>query len=149
MAVQTSAGIKLSISSSLPATNDESGFDALADFDLIGEVESIDAFGITYNNVEFTALDNRRVRKFKGSYDPGTPGITLAIDRSDAGQTTAKAALDSDSDYSFKIEYQDGSIDYYVGKVMSFTTNPGGVDNIVMGNMTIGINDDPVEVAAT
>ena len=147
MAIQTSAGATIAISASLPATQDEAGYSGLT-FDKIGEVESIGPYGITYNEVTYTALDNRRVRKFKGSYNPGNSDITLAIDREDAGQTTAKAARDSDAEYAFEITFQDGSIDYYTGRVMSFTTNIAGVDSMTMGSMQIGINSDPVEVAA-
>jgi len=147
MAIQTSAGASIAIASGLPATNDEAGFEALS-FDTIGEVESIGEYGIVYNEVNYTALNNRRVRKFKGSYNPGNSDISLAIDKDDAGQTAAKAALNSDAEYSFQITFQDGSIDYYTGRVMSFTTNISGVDNMTMGNMQIGVNSEFVEVAA-
>lgn len=146
MAVQTSAGITLAISAALPATNDAAGFEALTDFETVGEIESIGEYGIVYNPITFTALGDRRVRKFKGSYDPGEPGIALAIDRDDTGQLLARTALADDADYSFKVTFQDGDIDYYQGKVMSFTTNPSSVDDILMGNMNIGINSDPVAV---
>ena len=149
MAVQTSAGITLELSATLPATFDSAGFEAVTGLELVGEIESIGEFGIVYNPVTFTALSDRRVRKFKGSYDPGEPGIALAIDRDDAGQQLARTALASDDDYTIKITYQDGSADYFTGKVMSFTTNPSSVDNILMGNMNIGVNSDPVEVLPT
>jgi len=148
MAAQTSAGTTIHISSSLPASYDQAGYDALSDFDAIGEVESIGEFGTEYNEVTFTALDNRRVRKFKGSYNPGTIQISAALDGSDAGQAAAEAALDSDADVSFKVTLQNGAIKYFSGKVMSYTTNVSSVDNITMSSINIGINTDIVAVAA-
>lgn len=147
MAVATSAGSTIAISIPLPATEDDTGYAALS-WDEIGEVESIDEYGITYNPVTFTALKDRRVRKFKGSYDPGDPTISLALDKDDTGQDTAVEARDLDADVAFRVTYQDGSIDYFSGKVMSFTKNIGSVEDITMASMQIGINTDFVEVAA-
>lgn len=148
MTVKTSAGSSISIDPALPATNDDAGFEALTDFELIGEVESIGAFGTEYNEVTFTALDNRRVRKFKGSYNPGTIALTAGLDNADTGQAAIQAALDVDDDVSFKVELQDGSIEYFTGKVMSYTTEISSVDNITMTTMNVGINSDIVKVAA-
>lgn len=148
MTAQTSAGSTISIDPALPATNDSAGFEALAAFELIGEVESIGSFGTEYNEVTFTALDNRRVRKFKGSYNPGTVAVTAALDNADTGQIAVQAALDTDDDVSFKVELQNGDIEYFTGKVMSYTTEVTGVDSITMTTINIGINSDIVKVAA-
>lgn len=145
--VMTSAGSTIGIVDEIPATMDDTGFEALTLVN-IGEVESISAFGTEYNPVTFTALDNRRVRKFKGSYDPGTISLTVAIDGDDAGQIAAEAALDVDNDVSFGVTTQDGTKRYFTGKVMSFTTNVSSVDNITMADISIGINSDIVKVAA-
>ena len=147
MTVATSAGATIGISVSLPAGDEQTDFEALS-FDLIGEVESIAEYGTTYNPVTFTALADRRVRKFKGSYDNGDPTLSIGLDRDDAGQQAAITARDQDADVAFAVTYQDGSIDYFTGKVMSFTRNIGSVENITMANMSIGINSDFVEVDA-
>lgn len=146
MAVATSAGSKIAISIPLPATQDDTGYEALT-FEDIGEVESIDEYGITYNPVTFTALADRRTRKFKGSYDPGDPTVSIAIDRDDAGQDDCRTALNQDENVAFSVTYQDGTIDYFEAKVLSFTTNVGSVEDITMASMQIGINSDLVTVA--
>lgn len=148
MAVQTTAGLTIELTSALPATVDQAGFEAVTGFTKLGSVESFGEFGDTYTPVTFLPLDDPRLQKYKGSVDPGDPTLALAIDRADGGQIVAKAALASYDDYSFKLTYQDGSIDYFLGKVMSFTTNPSGSDNILMGSMATGINSQIVEVAA-
>lgn len=148
--VATSAGSSISIADvgEAPATDDEAGYSALT-FNLIGEVESIGEFGTEYNEVTFTALDNRRVRKFKGSYNPGTISVSVALAPGDAGQEAVHAALDVDEDVAFEVETQDGTIRYFSGKVMSFTTNISSVDNITMGTINVGINTDIIKVAPT
>ena len=148
MTAQTSAGSTISIDPALPATNDDTGFSALTAFELIGEVESIGGFGTEYNEVTFTAVNDRRVRKFKGSYNPGSVAVTAALDSADTGQVAVQSALDTDDDVSFKVELQDGSVEYFTGKVMSYTTEISSADNITMTTINIGINSDIIKVAA-
>lgn len=146
MAVQTSAGTTIGVSLTLPSTEDtesSTGYPSLT-FALIGEVESIGEYGVEYNEVTFTSLGDRKVRKLKGSYNPGTVSLTIALDGSDAGQGDVQTALDQDEDVAFAVTLQDGSIEYFSGKVMSFTTNVSSVDSITMGTVSIGINTDIV-----
>lgn len=141
MAAQTSAGSTIGISSALPASESTTDYGTLT-FNTIGEVESIGEFGTEYNEVTFTDLASRRVRKFKGSYNPGSIALTVALDASDTGQGDVATALDSDADVAFEVTLQDGSIKYFSGKVMSYTTNISSVDNITMASINIGINTD-------
>jgi len=146
--VMTSAGSTIGISTALPATEDAAGYEALT-LNNIGEVESISEFGTEYNEVTFTALDNRRVRKFKGSYNPGTITVSVAISSDDVGQQDVEAALDTDDDVAFGVVTQDGTARYFSGKVMSFTANISSVDNITMASVNIGINTDIIKVLPT
>lgn len=143
MTAMTSAGTVLGISASAPATFDETGFEALAPYTLIGEITDIGGdIGRVYNLVTQNPLATRATRKFKGSFNSGSLQLSLAIDRSDAGQVIAKAALNSDADYSFNITLQDGSQLYFRGKVMSFPLNVGNVDAITTGTINIEITAD-------
>jgi hypothetical protein len=143
MTAQTSAGTTLGISAGSPVTFNEVGFEALAPFTLIGEITDITGdLGRVYSLVTHNPLASRATEKYKGSYNSGSATISLAIDRSDAGQILAKAALTSDADYSFCITFQDGSKTYFRGKVMSFPTTPGSVDSIKAGTITIEITAD-------
>lgn len=142
MTAKTSAGTTLGISAGNPATFNEAGFEALT-YTTIGEVTSIDGdIGRVYNLVTHNPLATRHTGKYKGSYNSGSVTIPLAIDPDDAGQTLALTARDSDADYSFVIEEQDGSFRYFRGKVMSFPVNYGGVDAITAGTITIEITAD-------
>lgn len=146
MAAQTAAGTSLAISIPLPATEDEAGYSAL-EWNNIGEIESLGGTGIEFNEVTFTALDNRRERKFKGSYSGGSPTVTVAIDANDQGQQDCRAMLMSDDDAAFRRTAQDGSVRYFRAKVMSFNESDVTVEDIYTADIDLGINSDIVDVA--
>jgi len=94
-------------------------------------------------------LGERGTLHRKGSYDePETP-FEIGVDRSDAGQILIKAASTSDVEQSFKVEYNNGEIDYFVGLVFSFVTIGGDTDTMRMVTANIRIDRQGViEVAA-
>jgi hypothetical protein len=139
MTAITSAGSTLGISATLPGSFDATGFNAVT-HTLIGEIVSIDGdIGRVYNGVTHNPLASRATVKKKGSYNSGSATIQLAIDNDDAGQVIAKAALNSDANYSFKLTLQNGDIIYFQGMVMSFPISVGGVDAITSGTITVEI----------
>ena len=73
----TSAGTKLFVSASAPATYNLSGFAALT-WTEIGEVSDMGEFGRQYNLVTFNTLGDRRTVKRKGSYNDGTIACQMA-----------------------------------------------------------------------
>lgn len=156
MTVNTSALVKIYIGDSVTtAPTTQNAYEA-TNFVEIGEVADIGAFGDTANPVTFTALSDRRVRKFKGSYDAGTLTLGLGRDTSDTGQAAVEVAMGTDFDYTFKVEFNDGSdgspsensVQYFTGKVMSYTTEVGSADSIVGSTVEIGINSEILEVDA-
>lgn len=143
----TSAGTTIGITADQPATYDNTGFEALS-FDLIGEVTDLGEFGREYSLVTHNPLGSRQTVKRKGSFNDGSISMTVARVPSDSGQAALIAALDSDENYSFNVTLQDGTELYFVGQVMSYTANVGGVDQITSASVTIEITDEIVEVAA-
>lgn len=147
--VMTSAGSTLHIATGVPATYDQAGFEAVGiTYTAVGEITDLGEFGTEYNAVTHTALGQRQTKKFKGSYNNGSLQLQMARDTSDAGQTAIQAALDSDNSYTFKVTLQDGTKMYFTGKVMSYRTNVGSVDQITGATTTIEVDSDIVEVAA-
>lgn len=150
--VKTSAGTKLYISAALPATEDAAGYAALS-WTEVAEVVDIPEFGKTFNLVTHNPLGDRKTVKRKGSYNSGSLAVQLGRVTSDAGQAIALAALESDTGYSFKVDLNDGvttnTLLNFPGLVMSYTANVGTVDTITGSNMTLEIDGDVVEVAAT
>jgi len=144
---QTMAGTKLSLTATAPATYDLTGFAALSDWTEVGEITNLSGHGDTYTEVTHLPLSSRRVQKIKGSVDAGSETYTLADDIDDAGQLVLRAALASDDDYYFMEEWQDGTIEYYAAKVMSFAGTGGDANTVRGRTITVGINDEILEQA--
>src|SRR3990172_1283524 len=122
----------------------------------VGEVEDLGEFGDTAEKVTFTALKDRRTRKFKGSFNAGTMTIICGSDPEDVGQDALLAAFLSDFDYNFKVTLNDNitpagapSTLFFSGKVMSKSRNVGQVNNVVRQTFMVGINTEILEVTAT
>jgi len=141
----TSAGTKISVASGEPTTYDDTGFEGLS-FDEIGEVTDLGEFGREYSLVTHNPLGSRQTVKRKGSFNDGTVSMSVARVPDDAGQTTLQDAVDSDDNYSFMVELQDGRTLYFIAQVMSYTTNVGSVDQITSASVTIEITDEIIEV---
>lgn len=153
MAVDTTAGTKISIGPADSTADDATAYGLLSYVE-IGEVENMGEFGDASREVTFTALSDRRVRKFKGSRDAGTLSLTIGNDHTNTGQTNLAAAEQTDNEYAFKVEGPDDSgttptIYYFRAKVMSFRFVPGDTETIFRTRSDIGINSQIVQVAAT
>lgn len=129
MTAQTVAGTTIGISAALPATYNEAGYAALT-FTKIGEITDGGSHGRTYAVVNHNPIDTRGTQKFKGSFNEGQKTIQLAVDPEDAGQLLVKTALDDDADYAFCVTYQDGSKDYFLAKVTSWSKSTTTVDTM-------------------
>lgn len=155
MTVSVAAASKLFIGSGGSQANELDEF--LADtYVEVGEVEDLGEFGDEAEEITFTALGDRRVRKFKGSFNAGTMTVTCGSDPADAGQDDMIDAFASDLDFNFKVMLNDAislsgtpTTLYFRGKVMSKRRNVGNVSNIVRQAFNVGINSEIFEVSAT
>ncbi|OSQ34371.1 hypothetical protein THS27_25510 [Thalassospira sp. MCCC 1A01428] len=142
----------MSVSDDVSTSATKTEFEAET-FIKVGEIENIGEFGSEFSAVTFTSLDDRLVRKFKGTEDPGTLALALGLDPDDTGQAQLQTALASDAEFSFKIELNDGETTpttyYFRGRVMSFKQTVGGAADVVKASCSIGINTRPLMVAAT
>ena len=148
---QTVAGSVLSVASALPATYDAAGFAALT-YSAVAEVTDIGTFGKDFTLVTHNPIGDRKTYKFRGSYNNGTLDLKLAkitVLNTDAGQAALTTALNDplDKSISLRIALQDGSKQYFTGKVMSFTTSIGSVNSILAGECKIEIDSDVVETS--
>lgn len=165
MAVNTAAGSTFAIGpqATYASTVDwsESDGDIINAFESlvwteVGEVEDLGEFGDEASEITFTALADRRTRKFKGTFNAGTVTVQAGSDPADPGQAAMIAALDSDLDFPFRVTLNDQltlggtpTTLYFGGKVMSKRRNVGNVENVVRQNFPVGINTRIIEVAAT
>lgn len=145
--VHTASNTVLSISAAVPATNDASGFTGLS-YTTVAEVTDIGEYGATYAEVQHIPLATGIVQKFKGSLDYGNTTVLLGRDPDDAGQTLLRSNLAVRTPASFRVAHQDGSIEYFTARVMSYTTGIGSADNIVTASVSLGISSAIVEIPA-
>lgn len=150
MTVQTSAGATLAVVAAQPATEDQTGYEALT-YTSVGEISDMGAFGATYELVTFNDIGTRKTRKFKGTVNYGSMQLTLGRDPSDAGQTVLIDGADGaeiDTVHSFKVTLQDGSVQYFQGKIMSYETQVGAANNIVSANTAVELDSTIIQVSA-
>lgn len=141
--VETVAGTIISISAVLPSPNTAGGYaESGMNFITIGEITDGGEHGREYALVTHMPIASRGTQKFKGSFNEGQKTIQLGLDQDDAGQVIAKAAVLSDNNYSFKVAYQGGDIDYFQAKVMSFKVASAGVDSIRSATIVLEITTD-------
>ena len=147
--VTTSSNTILSVSASLPATHDSTGFAALT-YTAVSDVVDMGDFGPIYNEVKHIPISDGIVQKFKGSLDYGKMSMKLGRDADDAGQAILKGAtgLGSQLAIAFKVTFQDTSIQYFTARVMSYTTGVGSTDQIVGATVDVAITSAIVEVIA-
>ena len=143
--IQTSAGVTIAVSTTLPATDDAAGYGALT-FTNVGEITDGGEIGGTYGEVTHTPLDTRLVQALKTSFDAGSQTLALAVYMADGGQTILLNKLHSDDLIAVAVTLKDGTKIYYKALVMSFPINIGSVDTIVNTSVGLRINSYPVIV---
>jgi hypothetical protein len=152
MTVRTSAGCKLSVSNAVSDSVTKIEFEAET-FVKVGEIENIGEFGSEFSAINFSNLEDRLQRKFKGVEDPGTLSLNLGLDPADTGQIQLQTALAVDDDYAIKVELNDGDTTpttyYFRAQVMSFKRVIGGNSDVLKATCSLGINTRPLVVAAT
>ncbi|QRE77345.1 phage tail tube protein [Methylobacterium aquaticum] len=153
--IVTASGAKIFIGSAVTTATDTTAEFAALTYVEIGLVETLGEFGDESNGVNFTALNDARVRKAKGARDAGTLALTVAHDPMDAGQAALEAAEATSSKFAFKVVYPDrptpsgtDSIDYFRALVMSKRKNVGSADNVIRRTYSLGIDSQIFNVPA-
>lgn len=149
--VETIAGATLAISSALPASYDQAGYestDVIPTYTPVGQIENHGTHGVKGTIVEFTPVDTAVVAKMKGSRNYGTKSLTIGDLPGDAGQVILKAASESNNHYSVKITYPDGTVHYLDVIVADFEYANGSVNDVQKVNCSMALCRAPVIVAA-
>lgn len=148
MTAITSTGTIVSISAAPPVAFDQTSFELLT-FTDFGELTNIPQFGPAVQVVEHNPLATGVTEKFKGFINYGSTTLEAAYDPSDAGQAIASTGVTGatkNTEHSFKLEYQDGTIQYFTGKPFSYTQNPSSANSMVTTSVQIEINS-PILIA--
>ena len=149
----SSSGTILSVSATLPATEDAAGYEALT-FTAVGEVTTIPEIGRNSDLITHTPVADRKTYKLKGNYNDGALGLEMGRATDDAGQAILVTARDSDDPIAFSITYNDDpggtgsspTIQYFQGLVMSYTTNTGDGNQVLGATCQVEISGDILEI---
>ena len=150
MAKITSTGTKLSVVAEDPATFDAAGYDALIVVEVSGVID-LPEYGPNVQVVESNPLATGITEKFKGFINYGSLSVGLEFDSADAGQIILAAGAEGDNknlQHAFKIEFQDGSIDYFSARIFSYTKASGSANSMVGSTVQVEINTPITRVAA-
>ena len=150
MSVITNTGITLSVVAGAPATLDKLGYEALT-FVEVGEVTDLGEYGPNVEVVTHNPLKTGVTQKLPGFINYGSQTIALGWDVADEGQTLLSDAANNPAtagEHSVKVQYADGSIDYYVGRVFSYTKAPGSANSVVGSNVNFELNTPVLNVPA-
>lgn len=145
----TSTGVVLSVVADTPATNDAAGYEALT-FVEVGELVDLPEYGPTVTVVESNPLKTGITEKFAGFTNYGSVSLGLEWDPEDAGQTILADAINPGGAYvvhSFKVAYNDGTVEYFQGGVFSYTRAPGSANSMVGSTAQVEINTEVLRVA--
>jgi len=146
-AVQTFVDSVISITAGLPATQVTADYDGLS-FTVIGQVTSWTPGGRTHTLTPSNPVNQRSTDYYKGTNSQSMDSFTVNRADGDAGQVIALTAEASDADFSYKVEYQDGSIDYFQGIVGSYITGAGDGNAIVSQVLSVQRTKNTVSKAA-
>lgn len=151
------ATVWISATSANPATYDVAGYSALT-YKQICPLQSIGAFGTTFEGVTFDDICTGLRTKIKGINDNGEMELVTGYDDTNDGQQTGvTAAKDkSTANWHFKVTLPNkqnltgtDATFYFSGKVLSATVTPGSASDVVTRTFNVGINTEIVEAAST
>jgi hypothetical protein len=149
--VFSSVGTVVSAASGKPASYDSTGFAAL-DWEAVGELSELPAYGAEAALATHTPLATGIVAKRRGSLNFGSVTVTMAVSEEDTGQnvlqTAAEAPAGTDASVSLKVELVNGEIQYFTAQCMSYRVNIANADAITLAECVLEIDNSIVKVAA-
>ena len=151
MAVVTASGTQVYIGPSVTQLESDTlvEYQAMSNWTLVGEVESVGEFGDQANDVTFASLGDARIRHAKGARDAGTMALVCGHDPLDTGQQAVDLAEQTKSNFAFRVVVPDApalgysnTTFYFRGLVASRRKNIGTNDNIIRVNYNVLLNSE-------
>lgn len=145
--VFSSVGTVLSVSASLPTTENLIGFEALT-YTAVGLASEVPEFGVQQAVATFVPLSTGITIKRGGSIDNGELTVPLALTGSDAGEGIlrgkAEGAPTTDKRVSVKVALANGDFAYFVAFVSAFRYTPGNADAIAQASVGLAVTSTVV-----
>ncbi|MBN9078519.1 MAG: hypothetical protein BGN87_00145 [Rhizobiales bacterium 65-79] len=132
---------------------DESDFSGVT-WTEIADWTQCGAFGDTRSVITTQVISRKRDVKLGGTLNAGQMQNQFATNTGDAGQVALIAAAAGNSNWPFKIEWDDApsggtpTLNYFIGLVTSAQQAGGGANTVRQLNATIEINSNIVDVPA-
>lgn len=140
--VFSNVGTVLSVSVTLPTTENLAGFEALT-YTPIGLVSEVPEFGVQQAIATFTPLATGITLKRGGSIDNGDLTVPMALTGAEAGEailrTAAQGAPTTDKRRAFRVAFANGDFAYFVAFVNAFRFIPGNADAIATASCGLAI----------
>jgi hypothetical protein len=142
----TDIGTTIAISTGIPATFDEAGYEAMTWTPVPGLV-SIGEVGDDHASIQVPDLETGRSKTLKGELTGTTTPLAFREIAGNAGQAAMKAACATRGEYSFRIAEPDGAERYLSGVAMSYKRNAR--NNTSYAGFTCSITNNYDEVSGT
>lgn len=150
MGLQSSVGIAVGVSASLPASHDATGFAALT-FTPCGKLSAAAPMTGTYDVATFDNLTTGEEEKLLDVLRAGNGDMTFGYDDEDAGQTILETAAESDTpsahQVALKFTLNNGDIYYRLAILTSYRPE-GSVGAVLTATVATEFTRKHVKVAA-
>jgi len=140
-------GTEVYISSALPATDDQAGYEALT-WTEVGGVLTFGEVGSTTSEVSYDLLKSGLTITEKGPTQYGKPVLTYVKRPGDTGQAAVVAAAEAsnNADVALKVVRPDGEIEYFQANVMGDKYSEANPTSARSKTHNVAINSKPVVV---
>jgi hypothetical protein len=139
MGIMTSTGVRIFVSSQLPASQSLSAYEALT-WQEVNDVTTVPAYGPQTQVVTHEPLSTGVTQKFGGFTNFGSVAIEAAYNYVSTGQALLRVnGLQPNQQIAVRISYAD-SDDYTQGKCFSGTKAPGSANSMVSASFLIEFN---------
>lgn len=147
--ILTAAGAQLSISDSVPDTNDGNGFSVLSFTPILNVTDLGAGGGKVFTEVTASILDRRQLTKQKGEFTFENRTMTFLTELNDPGQQILKTALNNDRAFSYKIDFNNGDVYFFTALNMGGADQLGGNNDNVSQTIDLAPCDETVKIADT
>lgn len=137
----TEIGTVFKVSAAKPATEDQTGYDALT-FTEVEGVISIPERGDSVEDVSEPTLKDGRIEHFNGQVDGGVLEIPIKHIEDDAGQAILIAGAGTNTVHSFEEVDIDGEAHFFYGRIQSMRRREATTNSYKGYICRIAVNSD-------
>ena len=153
MALQSSVGITVGVSATLPTTHDDdatTGFPGMT-YIACGKLSGTPSMTGVFDTTSFDNLSTGEEEKFVDILRSGSGELSFGYDPADTGQTALETAADATADASKKVALEftlaNGDVYYRLAIITSYTPEPS-IGSVLMAKIATEFYRKHIKVAA-